>query len=127
MNYCNSIGRNDIARQKPFGNNWYDIHIGAPDYHLSFTITHGRTARVLIYTYTPETFQHLEKQKTAIEAMCGFDMNWYSSRSTRTQKRIIYGRGIDFFAEDKQRECFDWFIACFDKIKNALVACDLNA
>jgi len=124
VNYCKSIGRDGMVTRKPGGQNWYDVPVDASDYLITFTITRGHIARILIYTYNIEAFQRLEQQKDAIESICGFNFDWYSSRSTSTQKRIIYGYDIDFFSADKQQECFDWFIDCFDKLKAALDTCD---
>jgi len=124
VEYCKAIGRDEIVTRKPNGQNWYDVTVDAPDYNISFTITRGHIARILIYTYNIEAFQRLEKQKDNIEAMCGFQFDWYSSRSTSVQKRIIYSRDIDYYSAEKQNECFGWFVDCFDKLKAALKTYD---
>ena len=124
VEYCKSTGHESIVTRKPGGQNWYDVPVDAPDYHISFTITRGHTARILIYTYNIEAFQRLEKQKDNIESMCGFQFDWYSSRSTSVQKRIIYSRDIDYYSDEEQNECFRWFVDCFIKLKKALKTYD---
>jgi hypothetical protein len=124
VDYCNAINRSDITSRKPAGQNWYDVPVNAPDYHISFTITRGHTARILIYTYSIAAFKRLEQKKAEIESLCGYTLDWYSSRNSSVQKRIIYSREIDYFATEQQTECYDWFIDHFDKLKLALDTCD---
>ena len=57
-------------------------------------------------------------------SLCGYTLDWYSSRNSSVQKRIIYSREIDYFATEQQTECYDWFVDRFDKLKLALDTCD---
>ena len=84
------------------------------------------TARILIYTYSIDAFKRLEQKKAEIESLFGYALDWYSSRSSSVQKRIIHSRDIDFFTTEKQTECYDWFIDRFDKLKLALDTCDAH-
>lgn len=122
--YCNSINRSDIASRKPAGQNWYDVPSNGHDYHISFTITQGHTARILIYTYNIDAFKRLEQKKAEIESLCGYNFDWNTSRSSSVQRRIIHSRDIDYFATEQQTECYDWFVDRFDKLKLALDTCD---
>lgn len=124
VEHCKNRGHSSMVTRKPLRQNWYDAPINAPDYHISFTITWGHTARILIYTYNLNAFNRLEQKKDDIESICGFHLDWYSSRKSSVQKRIIHSREIDYYAAEKQVECFDWFIECFDKLKAALDTCD---
>jgi len=122
--YCNSINRSDIASRKPAGQNWYDVPSNGHDYHISFTITQGHTARILVYTYNIDAFKRLEQKKAEIESLCGYNFDWNTSRSSSVQRRIIHSRDIDYFATEQQTECYDWFVDRFDKLKLALDTCD---
>ncbi|MGI6413112.1 MAG: DUF4268 domain-containing protein [Syntrophomonadaceae bacterium] len=113
-----------MVTRKPLRQNGYAVPVNAPDYHIWFTITWGHTARILIYTYNLEAFTRLEQKKAEIESLCGYTLDWYSSRSSSVQKRIIYSKEIDYYSTENQIECFDWFIDCFDKLKFALDTCD---
>jgi hypothetical protein len=124
IEYCKNRDHIYLVTRKPLRQNYYDVPINASDYQLLFTITRGHTARIIIYTYNLDAFKRLEQKKDAIELICSFHLDWYSSRSNSVQKRIIYSREIDYYDAEKQIECFDWFIECFDTLKAALDICD---
>ena len=121
VGYCNREGRgDDIASRKPFAQNWYDIPVGADDFHLSFTITHSKYLSLLIYAYDGDAFSRLESNKVAIETTFSDKLDWYSSRENSMAKRIIYKREGEVFNPKKQEELFAWMIDKFDELKNAL-------
>ncbi len=123
VDYCRANGRGeDIASRKPFAQNWYDISVGAADYHLSFTITRNKYLSVLIYAYNPEAFHRLESKKDPIEASFGYELDWYSSKETSVAKRIRYVRETEIFNAEKQHELFAWMIEVFDRLYAALDA-----
>ena len=57
----------DLASRKPGKQNWYDIPVGANDFHLSFTLSWGRYLSLIIYTYGPDTYARFESKKTELE------------------------------------------------------------
>lgn len=120
VDYCNNKNRTDIAVRKPFGQNWYDIIVGANDYHLSFTLTRNKYMTILIYSYNLDAFRRLESKKSVIESTFGHKLDWYSSRENSTAKRILYKYECDIFNSQKQPEIFDWMIEHYDKLCNAL-------
>lgn len=124
VEHCKNKDHSSMVTRKPLRKHAYDVHVNASDYIISFSITWGHTAHILIYTYNLEAFKRLEQKKDSIESICGFNFDWYSSRSNSTQKRIIYSHEINYFDAEKQVECFEWFIECFDKLKAALDTCD---
>lgn len=122
VEYCNQEGRDDdIASRKALAQNWYDIPVGADDFHLSFTITRSKYLSLIIYAYDGDTFSRLESNKVAIETLFGDKLDWYSSRENSTAKRIIYKREGEIFNPQKQEELFSWMIDKFEELKNALV------
>lgn len=121
VNHCIGKGREDIAGRKPLVQNWYDVPVGADDFHLSFTVTRSKYISLLIYAYDPEAFKRLESQKAAIEAVFGDKLDWYSSREKSTAKRIVYKHEADIFNPSKQAVLFDWMIEKFDALVDALV------
>lgn len=123
VDYCRANGRGeDIASRKPFTQNWYDISVGAADYHLSFTITRNKYLSVLIYAYNPEAFHRLESKRVPLEASFGYELDWYSSKENSVAKRIRYVREAEIFNAEKQHELFDWMIEAFDRLYAALDA-----
>ena len=123
VDYCRANGRGeDIASRKPFAQNWYDISVGAADYHLSFTITRNKYLSVLIYAYSSEAFHRLESKKDALEASFGYELDWYSSKESRVAKRIRYVQEAEIFNTEKQDELFAWMIEMYDRLYTALDA-----
>lgn len=119
--YCNANGRgDDIASRKPAMQNWYDIPVGASDYHLEFTVTRNRYITLLIYVYNSYAFQRIEAKKSSIEAYFGDVFDWYSSRKNSVAKRILYKHEADIFNEAKQLEIFQWMIKAYDKLYSSL-------
>ena len=123
VDYCRANGRGeDIASRKPFAQNWYDISVGAADYHLSFTITRNKYLSVLIYAYSSEAFHRLESKKDALEASFGYELDWYSSKESSVAKRIRYVQEAEIFNTEKQDELFAWMIEMYDRLYTALDA-----
>ena len=123
VDYCRANGRGeDIASRKPFAQNWYDISVGAADYHLSFTITRNKYLSVLIYAYSSEAFHRLESKKDALEASFGYELDWYSSKESSVAKRIRYVQEAEIFNTEKQDELFAWMIEMYDRLYAALDA-----
>lgn len=121
VDYCRVNGRGeDIASRKPFAQNWYDISVGAADYHLSFTITRNKYLSVLIYAYSSEAFHRLESKKDALEASFGYELDWYSSKESSVAKRIRYVQEAEIFNTEKQDELFAWMIEMYDRLYVAL-------
>lgn len=120
VNYCQNKNRDDIVTRKPYGQNWYDIIVGAQDFHLSFTLSRNKYITILIYSYNIEAFRRLEQKKNIIENAFGDKFDWYSSRERSTAKRILYRRECDIFNIQKQPEIFEWMIEHYDKLCNAL-------
>lgn len=123
--YCKLVNRdNDIGRRKPSKDNWYDISIGGNGYHIFFNIIGKETLRIGLYIYDKATFERIESKKQEIETICGFALDWYSSRESSTQKRILYSTTADIYNEENQKYCYDWLITHFDKLKLALQTYD---
>ena len=121
--YCHVNGRGeDIASRKPLAQNWYDIPVGAIDYHLSFTVTRNKYLTLLIYAYNADAFRRLESKKDAIEASFGHELDWYSSRESSVAKRIVYKREMDIFNTNQQPDIFAWMIDTYDRLYAALEA-----
>lgn len=121
VNYCSINGRGeDIASRKPYGQNWYDIPVGASDYHISFTITRNKYLTLLIYAYNPDAFHRLESKKDAIESHFGAKLDWYSSRQNSVAKRILYKREAEIYNLGKREEIFKWMVEVFDRLYDAL-------
>ncbi|MBQ8784613.1 MAG: DUF4268 domain-containing protein [Alphaproteobacteria bacterium] len=121
VNYCNINGRNnDIARRKAYDRYWYDIAVGTPDYHISFTITRNKYLTLLVYVYNMDTFRRLESKKEIIEIHFGNKLDWYSSKNNSKAKRILYKRKAEFYNQEKYDENFQWMIDAFDRLHKAL-------
>ncbi|QNN61754.1 DUF4268 domain-containing protein [Erysipelothrix inopinata] len=125
INYCKSIGRDNLVNRKPFAQNWYDITVPNAQFHLSFTITSSKYITLLIYAYDLDMFVKLEERKDEIEYHFGDKLNWYSSRTGSTAKRILYKQEYDIFNPSKKQEIFDWMIKKYDLIYNALIEVEL--
>ena len=121
VDYCRTNGRGeDIASRKPLTQNWYDIPVGAIDYHLSFTVTRNKYLTLLIYAYNADAFRRLESKKDAIETSFGHELDWYSSRGSSVAKRIVYKREMDVFNLKQQPDIFAWMVASYDRLYAAL-------
>lgn len=121
VQYCTEHGRsNDIGLRKPFGQNWYDVSVGSPDYHLFFQILKKNILRIGIYVYQPEYFLKLESKKDEIENACGFSLEWYTSRENSVAKRILYSVEADINNSNLYIQHFEWLVDHYDKLKNGL-------
>ena len=74
--------------------------------------------------YRPEYFLKLESKKAETENICGFPLEWYTSRDTSTAKRILYSVEADIHNKELYKHHFEWLIEHFDKLKNALETVD---
>ncbi|MBS3975892.1 MAG: DUF4268 domain-containing protein [Syntrophomonadaceae bacterium] len=125
MNYCKTVGRDkDIGSRKPCYEYWYDVTIGNPDYHMFFQLYHQKVLRIGIYVYRPEDFARLESKKAEIEALYGAPFEWYTSRKKSVAKRILHSIDADVHNPELYTQHFDWLIAHFDKLRNALETAD---
>ncbi|MDQ0219807.1 DUF4268 domain-containing protein [Peribacillus cavernae] len=125
VRYCAEQGRSeDIGSRKPFGQNWYDVTVGSPDYHLFFQLLKKKILRIGIYVYNPESFSKLESKKDKIENSCGISLEWYTSREKSVAKRILYSVEADIHNSELYIQHFEWLINHFDKLKNALDTVD---
>ncbi|GEN57199.1 hypothetical protein GCM10012290_18790 [Halolactibacillus alkaliphilus] len=125
VNYCAEIGRtDDIGSRKPLRQNWYDVSIGKTGYHVFLNIIGKSTLRIGLYIYSGEVFTKLEENKETIEQVCGFNLEWYTSRKTSVHKRVLYSTTTDLYDKSKYQESFNWLITHFDKLKEALDAVD---
>lgn len=119
--YAAEHGRSaDIAKQKPSGRTYYDVHIGANGYHLFFAIPYGKRIKMGIYIYSVETFERLKELRDQIEAEFGEKLNWEYSKPTGTTRSIVIEEKADAFDLAEQPKIFDWIINCFDRITTAL-------
>lgn len=125
VTYCKSIGRDtDIASRKPSSDNWYDVTISNPDYHIFFQLYRQKALCIGIYVYHQEGFARLESEKSKIEDLYGSSLEWYTSRENSVAKRILHSIDADVHNSDLYRKHFDWLIAQFDKLRYALETAD---
>jgi len=125
VQYCRDNRRgDDIATRKPSYDDWYDVTVGSPNYHLFFQLLRKKTLRIGIYVYQPEYFSKLESKKAEIENACGFSLEWYTSRKNSVAKRILYSIETDIHNSELYIQHFEWLIDHFDKLKNALDSID---
>lgn len=125
VQYCAENGRaEDIGSRKPFSQNWHDVTISKSDYHVFFSITGKSTLRIGMYIYNGEAFKRLENKKDSIEQLCGFNLEWYTSKEKSVAKRVLYTKTTDLYNKATYKDSFQWLIDCFDKLKNALDAVD---
>ena len=124
VDYCKARGRDDIASRRPSYDDWYDITIGHPDYHLTLLLYRQKKLRIGIYVYRPEDFKRLESLKPEIEAAYGAELEWYTSREKSVAKRILHSIDEDIHNSELYEQHFAWLIERFDKLKNALETVD---
>ncbi|MBT9171838.1 MAG: hypothetical protein DDT21_00212 [Syntrophomonadaceae bacterium] len=125
VEYCKTVGRDkDIGSRKPSYDDWYDVTISNPDYHVFFQLYHQSILRIGIYVYRPENFSRLESEKAEIEALYGSPFEWYTSRKKSVAKRILHSIDADVHNPELYTQHFDWLIAHFDKLRNALETAD---
>ena len=125
VQYCADHDRTeDIGSRKPYGQNWYDVTIGKSDYHVFLSIIGKSILRIGLYIYNGDAFARLEKKKDSIEQLCGFNMEWYTSREKSVAKRVLYSKTTDLYNKATYTDSFEWLIDCLDKLKNALDTVD---
>lgn len=125
VQYCRSNGRgDDIASRKPSYDDWYDVSVGNPNYHIFFQLARKKLLRIGIYVYRPEYFLKLESKKLEIESIFGTSLEWYTSRKKSIAKRILYSEEKDVHNAEYYKEHFVWLISHFDKLKVALDVID---
>lgn len=123
VQYCRNNGRGeDIASRKPSYDDWYDVSVGNPNYHIFFQLVRRKVLRIGIYVYRPEYFSKLESKKLEIESMFGAPLEWYMSREKSIAKRILHSEEKDIHNSEQYNQHFDWLINHFDKLKSALEA-----
>ena len=124
VEYCLINGHDDITIRKPGYDDWYDVPIGSHDYHIFFQIYKREKLRIGLYVYKPESFARLEAKKEAIEKLCGFNLEWYTSREKSIAKRILYNADTDIDNPALKFQHFAWLIEHFYKLKYAIDALD---
>jgi hypothetical protein len=125
VEYCKAVGRDkDIGSRKPSYDDWYDVTLSNPDYHLFFQLYHQKVLRIGIYVYRPESFTRLEKEKEELESVYGSAFEWYTSRQKSVAKRILHSVDADVHNPELYKQHFDWLISQFDKLKYALETVD---
>lgn len=123
VQYCRNNGRGeDIASRKPSYDDWYDVSVSNPNYHIFFQLVRKKILRIGIYVYRPEYFSKLESKKTEIESVFGAPLEWYTSREKSVAKRILYSEEKDIHNPELYQQHFEWLIDHFDKLKSALDA-----
>ncbi len=123
--YCRQIGRGeDIAPRKPSGDNWYDVTVASRDFHIFFQILQKNILRIGMYIYRPEAFQRLENKKEQLEAVCGFPLEWYTSRENSVAKRVLYSVSAEVHNTSLYEQHFEWLVSHYDNLMNALVSVD---
>ena len=123
VQYCRNNGRGeDIASRKPSYDNWYDVSVSNPNYHIFFQLVRKKILRIGIYVYRPEYFSKLESKKAEIESVFGAPLEWYTSREKSVAKRILYSEEKDIHNPELYQQHFEWLINHFDKLKSALDA-----
>lgn len=123
VQYCRNNGRGeDIASRKPSYDDWYDVSVSNPNYHIFFQLVRKKILRIGIYVYRPEYFSKLESKKTEIESVFGAPLEWYTSREKSVAKRILYSEEKDTHNPELYQQHFEWLINHFDKLKSALDA-----
>lgn len=121
VQYCRNNGRGeDIASRKPSYDDWYDVSVGNPNYHIFFQLFRKKILRIGIYVYRPEYFSKLESKKTELESLFGAPLEWYTSQKKSLAKRILYSEERDIHNPELYQQHFEWLINHFDKLKNAL-------
>lgn len=121
VQYCRNNGRGeDIASRKPSYDDWYDVSVSSPNYHIFFQLVRKKILRLGIYVYRPEYFSKLESKKAEIEGVFGCPLEWYTSREKSVAKRILYSEEKDIHNAEQYQQHFDWLINHFDKLKSAL-------
>jgi hypothetical protein len=125
VEYCKTVGRDtDIGSRKPSYDDWYDVTISNPDYHMFFQLYHQKVLRIGIYVYRPEVFIRLESKKAELESQYGSQFEWYTSRQKSVAKRILHSIDADVHNPELYKEHFNWLIAQFDKLRYALETVD---
>jgi hypothetical protein len=125
VDYCKANGRgNDIAVRKAGYANWYDIPIGSPDYHIFLQLYRQDTLRIGLYVYRSADFERLESRKDDIKEVYGSELEWYTSRTKSTAKRILHSIEADIYNPNLYQQHFDWLIEQHDKLLHALDAID---
>lgn len=125
VQYCEEQGRaDDIGSRKPYGQNYYEVSVGKGDYYIFFSIIGKSTLRIGLYIYNVDAFNRLERKKDLIEQICGYKMDWYTSRNNSVAKRVLYSTTTDLYNREKYNDNFKWLIDSFDKLKNALDTID---
>lgn len=121
INYCTEIGReSEIASRSPYSHNYYDVKFSNKNYHIFFNIIGSDIIRVGIYIYNENVFKLIEQQKDKIEQICGFELDWYTSKEDSVAKRVLYSSTTDLRDRSNYHQNFDWLISHYDKLKRAL-------
>ena len=125
VDYCKTIGRDkDIGSHKPSCDDWYDVTLHNPEYHVFFQLYHQKVLRIGLYVYQPEVFARLESKKAEIETLYGSQLEWYTSRKKSVAKRILHSIEADVHNPQLYKQHFDWLKDQFDKLKHALKTAD---
>jgi hypothetical protein len=128
VEYCKAVGRDkDIGSRKPSYDDWYDVTLSNPDYHVFFQLYHQRILRIGLYVYRPESFARLESKKSELESLYGSHFEWYTSRQKSVAKRILHSVDADVHNPELYKQHFDWLITQFDRLCFALETVDKNA
>jgi len=121
VEYCKSNSRDShIGKRAARPQNSYDISISKEGYYIFVQVYRKNIIRIGLYVNGYGTFDKLVASKDKIEELCGFNLDWYSSREASSDKRVLYSMNIKWDDETNYLTCFNWFVKSIDSLVSAL-------
>lgn len=118
--YQNTQFKKTFNRTKPSKDHWMNFAIGSSACHLSLLQIRkdGQLGVELNIADDKDLFHLFESNKVAIEAECGFALDWRELPDKKAS-RIVILQDVDFDIEDKWPEQFEWAMEKLLKMRKA--------
>jgi len=100
---------------KPLPQHWYDVRLGSSKAQISVTLNSQRGyVGVEVYCNAKEPYYALVKQRDAIEAAVGMELDW-QELPTKKASRIIAKKDGAFSDTSEQLFLLDWIVKTVDR------------
>ena len=118
--YCEGLGYGFMTTyDDPSERNYFDLRY-QEDFNYVFKVNRNGI-EFCLYCYTPTVYSKMASIKNELEEALGCEFVWDLSKANSLAKRISLFKDIDYSKSNNWDECFEWYIECFNSIKDILL------
>lgn len=117
--YCERLGYSFITvYDTPSKRNHFDFRY-QEDFNYVFKVNKNGI-EFCLYCYTPAVYTKMCSIKHELEEAMGCPLIWDLSKTSSFAKRVSLFNNIDYSKSSNWNECFEWYIYCYNKVKDTL-------